>query len=223
VYTPPISDNIQIPKANFGDKANRDWVGLQVNGGGLLTNQPYAQKLWNYSTSFLKRIESEPDSVFYKSIKEIKNTEVHNYLQSRAISMHKSDLRGIAFSANSDISKKIVDSKDFSNFINNGDILQKLLKREHIKDAAVQFKEINSPDLYHSIKNANVINPYLDQNGSFHAIIADIYDFSSNSTGIAYDAYLVQKAGLLENYFILIFIDLDKSEIIKMLNNPNYG
>ena len=77
--------------------------------------------------------------------------------------------------------------------------------------------------MYNSIHFANVINPYLDQNGNFHAIIADIYDFSSDSTGIAYDAYLVQKAGLLENYFILIFVELDKSEIMKIMHNPNYG
>lgn len=201
-------------------------IGAKV-GSMLPKPFPEASKLWLDSTSFLKNIKNEPNTQIYKSIDDIKNLYIKGYLKNKVKgAINKDDCRGVVFNSDSSISKAIDESQALKNFLNANK--NELLKGGVIDNASIGFTQKQDFDLYYAIHKADVLMPHLDKDGNFHAIIGDVYDFDLNKnnpqkTGeIVKKAINIQQHGKLENYFILIFVDIDKSTIKKYFNVTNH-
>ncbi len=94
---------------------------------------------------------------------------------------------------------------------------------------SITFDKNKDRDWFGSIHDATVLYPHIDKNGNFSAIIYDKYDFKLEKiqrykadpifTTTNNLAFFLQLLKEIKNYYILIDIKVDKSELNKITKN----
>lgn len=178
---------------------------------------PEASKLWLNSTHFLNDVNKAQDIILFKSSKDIIDKDLRNYVQEQIRKkLGQADSRGVVLTTNHPLAQEIAHSRIIKQFIYNN--LSKLINGKVNYPTAFD----SSFDLYTALNKADIIDAYIDKQGNFHAIIVDIYDFDKDADFfVLKSAYNIQKAGLLENYFEVIYIELSRTEVAQIINNPN--
>lgn len=155
-------------------------------------------KYINENCSFLESIEQLPpnvrDIVRQKLVQQI----------------NQDDARGVIFYSWSTLAKGIGHSKEFHEYIIKN--MDKLNNDEIIESGSTYFgSDIN---LKYALGHADILFTQINKDGNVSAIIMDTYDFNKSDTNwmvkIAHD---VQDAGLIENYYLLIYVLIPLYEI----------
>ena len=122
------------------------------------------------------------------------------------------DTMGVIFNPDSALSQTIANSSEFKEHVAKN--LNALLKGEVIKDASTQFRRGN---LFLALKNVDILNTMLDENGNLYSIVFDTYDFNPGENIFIQQARDVQEAGLIRNYYILAVIFIPKEQLEQLL------
>ena len=138
------------------------------------------------------------------------------------------NIKGVVYDSNSKESKKISNSKDFNNYvneiINNDGISQK--DSIEFKGSKNIFSKDN--DLHYSLQNATIHNPKVSDDGqTFTCKIIDVSDFKKRPTTFMNIpnnwGYNMQEKGQYKNYFQVIEIEFpltdEQKELLKKRKN----
>gem|GEM_PF-5567295 len=177
---------------------------------------PSTIELLQHGLTNLGDVNTKYNPELINSINEIKNTELRDYIKGRLEEiLHKYDSEGLVYNSDSSLSNKIVKSQEFKKFIIKN--FDKLYNSEVIKLELMRFND--DFDLAHSIHNATIYKAWIDQSGNFNAIIFDIYDYNESNEFVTHQAYTWQQKGYLKNYYLLVFLYLDKSDLLQIKYN----
>lgn len=201
---------------DFGDKAKLDFAKGRIPEFIGHFIYPNTTEFAHNSLNWFKDANKNPDAIVLDSVKDVSNTELRTYLQNKIPeTLHnKADSKGVFYSDNSNIAKIIANSNDFRNVLLEN--RTELLKNNKITLKPVRFN--NDKDLKNSLHNATVYKAWIDQNGNLHAIITDIYDFdylrnrTDDIAKINNQMYYWQNHNNIENYFVIIYVTIDKND-----------
>lgn len=149
--------------------------------------------------------------------KNIHNTDDYKFVSSQFNEKLSKELNvkipknwdGIVYNADSNLSKSIANSPEF---------LQQVAKQKssNFSKSSFQISLNKDTNLFRSIHNATVLNPHIDKDGYFNAVIFDLYDFKHMNKPL-YDenlkptiaaknnvAWGLQWLGIIKNYYVLI-------------------
>lgn len=176
--------------------------------GGILTeinnrmNSRYqdAADLMNFSIWGTKNM---PQSNYHKVI----DSSFNDKLSSEFDVDIPKGWNGVVFSNDSSIATNIANNPEFI-----GAVGQQMAQGLKNKKFDITFSPGNDPNLFRSIHNATVLNPHIDNQGNFNAIVYDKYDFDwikgnayqNPIVGTNNAAYVLQQLNRLENYYVLI-------------------
>lgn len=156
----------------------------------------------------MKIAQNDKNAIVLNNLKSIKDYNLKETIKGCGIPENS---KGIIYLYNSEPSIKISKSNAIREFIVNN--YNKLANNE-IKIANIEFELLKDPDLFVAIQHVTLLNPHIDKYGNFSTIIVDYYDFEprqySNGnipTYINNWGYSMQEKGVIEKYFILIYID----------------
>lgn len=149
--------------------------------------------------------------------KNIHNTDDYKFVSSQFNEKLSKELNvtipknwdGIVYNEESNLSKNIANSPEF---------LQQVAKQKssNFSKSSFQISLNKDVNLFRSIHNATVLNPHIDKDGYFNALIFDLYDFKHmkkplydnklNPTIAAKNnaAWGLQGLGIIKNYYVLI-------------------
>lgn len=117
--------------------------------------------------------------------------------------------KGVAYTKDSKPSKAIANSDALKEYINEH---YDELRNGEIQTDEIEFDKDKNPDLYYAFQHLTLWYPRIDEFGNFTAYIIDIYDFdlrdyTSIGTYLNDLGYDMQEFGVLENFFILMYIN----------------
>lgn len=198
-----LQDNIYSNNATLWEQ----FQGQLFQKGDLINLNIGASNLKNAMQN-MKIAQNDENAIVLNNLKSIKDYNLKETIKGYGIPENS---KGIIYLFNSEPSIKISKSNALREFIANN--YNKLIKNE-IKTANIEFELLKDPDLFVAIQHATLLNPYIDKYGNFSTIIVDYYDFEprqySNGnipTYINNWGYSMQEKGVIEKYFILIYID----------------
>lgn len=195
----------------FNSKSATPWEqiqGMVYQNGNIIGLPTGATYLSNAMQNF-KFATNDTCAIVLDSLKDIKNTKLKDTMRKLNIPENS---KGILYSYDSEPSVKIAESNTLKQFIlENYD----KLKTNKIKTAKIEFEAIKDPDLFVALQHVTLLNPQIDEYGNFTTFIIDYYDFeprtytSGNIAAYINNwGYSMQEKGLLEKYFILLYINL---------------
>ena len=121
----------------------------------------------------------------------------------------KDNARGVFFNSTSTLAQGIGQSKEFQEYIVKN--IDKLYNGEVIESGSTYFK--SNYNLRLALGHADILFAQIDKDGNISAIIMDTYDFNEfDPDWKVHIAYHVQKEGLIENYYILIYVLIPMQE-----------
>lgn len=198
-----LQDNIYSNNATLWEQ----FQGQLFQKGDLINLNIGASNLKNAMQN-MKIAQNDENAIVLNNLKSIKDYNLKETIKGYDIPENS---KGIIYLFNSEPSIKISKSNALREFIANN--YNKLIKNE-IKTANIEFELLKDPDLFVAIQHATLLNPHIDKYGNFSTIIVDYYDFEprqySNGnipTYINNWGYSMQEKGVIEKYFILIYID----------------
>lgn len=198
-----LQDNIYSNNATLWEQ----FQGQLFQKGDLINLNIGASNLKNAMQN-MKIAQNDENAIVLNNLKSIKDYNLKETIKGYGIPENS---KGIIYLFNSEPSIKISKSNALREFIANN--YNKLIKNE-IKTANIEFELLKDPDLFVAIQHATLLNPHIDKYGNFSTIIVDYYDFEprqySNGnipTYINNWGYSMQEKGVIEKYFILIYID----------------
>lgn len=198
-----LQDNIYSNNATLWEQ----FQGQLFQKGDLINLNIGASNLKNAMQN-MKIAQNDENAIVLNNLKSIKDYNLKETIKGYGIPENS---KGIIYLFNSEPSIKISKSNALREFIANN--YNKLIKNE-IKIANIEFELLKDPDLFVAIQHATLLNPHIDKYGNFSTIIIDYYDFEprqySNGnipTYINNWGYSMQEKGVIEKYFILIYID----------------
>ena len=198
-----LQDNIYSNNATLWEQ----FQGQLFQNGDLINLNIGASNLKNAMQN-MKIAQNDENAIVLNNLKSIKDYNLKETIKGYGIPENS---KGIIYLFNSEPSIKISKSNALREFIANN--YNKLIKNE-IKTANIEFELLKDPDLFVAIQHATLLNPHIDKYGNFSTIIVDYYDFEprqySNGnipTYINNWGYSMQEKGVIEKYFILIYID----------------
>ena len=186
-------------KADFSEYAKNSW-NIQKNMKEN-ANYPDAQEL---ASIFLVRPKNAPKSQEYIHIEPGYAETINQKYNLTAKSEKKipANWSGIAYSEDSTLSQNVSNSSELQNDIRKQyDITNNCFKKDKID---ITFS--NDQNLKRALGHATVLEPRIDENGYFHGILFDKYDFSSD-----YDYISNPFLATANNYFYLLQKTLDRN------------
>jgi len=196
-------------------KNNMDFGAHVGEKYGNVFNVPESSKLFLHSTHINYPIGNALNSLYYGSINNIHDPSIRAWVESKIkAQLGNSDCPGVILFSKHPLADKIAHSQDIKEFILTNKT--KLINGQFINGSKT-FK--SKQDLRNSINSADIINAHLDKAGNFNAIVIDVYNFANEGNILVKTAYNLQEKGLLKNYFIVIYIKLDKYQVARILNN----
>lgn len=166
---------------------------------------PNATNSLRNATNNFQVAEKQPDVFILNNLNEIKNPGLRNAIKEFNIPENS---KGVVYACDSNLAKDITKSYKLNEFIkNNYDKLQS----KYISKTTIEFDKFKDSDLFATLQHVTLLNPQIDTNGYFTTFIIDYYDFDSRDVHNIADyvnnwGYKMQEKGLLEKYFILIYI-----------------
>ena len=195
------------------------WDRIKFDIARKLKNVPYvppiATEFAHNSLTWLKDISKNPYTKLVESVRQINDKQLQEYLQKCIQDiLHKSDCRGVIYTSESNVAKKIQNSSDFRDVIyrNKDD----LFKKRVITLKPVFFNR--DADLANSVHNATIYKAWIDKTGNLNAIIFDVYDFSKMKNRgdiiarINNQMETWQEHKNIENYFVIVFVKINRAK-----------
>jgi hypothetical protein len=168
--------------------------------------------LWKLSSSkFKEGLEYiKNNGELLTNIDKINDMQTRNFIRKKVKQQMKTDdCKGIVLNSNSSLSKKIVGSFAIRKFIRKNK--NKFQPNATISNNTLKFGILNF-DLFNALHFADIINIQILEDETFVAEIVDTYDFNDGSKYPAVRwAGELQKRNMIENYFLIIKIEIPKS------------
>ncbi len=219
-------DNLPPPEFKYNEPEDifyREHPNLAkwtVNAGMFIENLKSpeniedAKSMWQIASSkfdnkVINNYMSQNGSVI-NSINEIKVPELKQVVQNKVFEqMGMKDSKGLIYHNDSNLSKEIANSKEFTKFIaHNKDYLQKggVIKKDSLKLDSTN-------NLHLSLNNVDILGTHVDKNGDLVSICFDTYDFNKNDPKqLVRIAYAAQYGKVIENFYNLIIIKIPKNQ-----------
>lgn len=213
IPSPYLNANTQPQwwKSTFNPKSATPWEQVQgtIYQNGNIVGLPTGADFLRNSMQNFEVAKNESCSIVLDSLNDIKNIQLNDIMKKFKIPENS---KGIIYSYDSKPSIKIAQSNTIKQFIlENYD----KLKINKIKTAKIEFEVMQDPDLFVALQHVTLLNPKIDEYGNFTTFIIDYYDFEPrNYTSGNIAAYInnwgysMQEKGLLEKYFILLYINV---------------
>lgn len=126
------------------------------------------------------------------------------------LQLDKNDTKGIIFRADSTLSVNIKSAPEFRKFIISN--IDNLLDGKVI-NSSLRFKKGNNLNLYYALKNVDILDTYINQNGDIVSFIFDTYDFNKNDPDWKVEwARNVQEHGQLTTFYTINIIIIPMAE-----------
>ncbi|MBP3924527.1 hypothetical protein J6E39_04725 [bacterium] len=155
--------------------------------------------------------------ILLNSLQDIKNQQIYNLMKNLGV---PETSKGLVYSCDSKISQEIAKSNTLKKYIINN---YNKLRNGNIGLDQIEFGTIYDPDLHLAFQHVTLLNPQIDNAGTFSTYIIDYYDFNYRDmpdsiigkfkTYINNWGYKMQENDLLENYFILLYIKFEVNQI----------
>jgi len=193
------------------------WDRMKFDIARKLKNVPYvpiATEFAHNSLTWLREVLNNPNAQLIQSIRQINDKQLRTYLQERIRDiLHKSDCKGVIYTSESNVAKKIQNSNDFRDVIYRN-------KDDLFKKGSITLKPVffyRDTDLANSLHNATIYKAWIDKNGNLNALIFDIYDFSKMKNQYSIKAQINnqmetwQENKNIENYFVIVFVKINRA------------
>ena len=160
----------------------------------------------------------EKNGVLLDSIHELGSPDNEELIIKRIQSENPKleDSKVLVLHEDSSISKEVVKSESFKNFIK--DNFDKIFSSEGLFHKEIVFSNKDS-DLYSTFHGAEIYDAYIDKEGNLIMRLEDYYNFNRDRNSVkGRVGYKLQVQGELEPYYVMVLIKIPKDEMIKMLN-----
>ena len=210
--------------ASFNNTNSLDKMLYSAASNELAENMMHLSRTNEFMQNSIYNLNNQINKNGYKILNNVDNNAINNYFHlDKDLLIPNNNWRGIVFSSSSKLYKAIINSKDFQIFLRDND---EKIKDQDFDHLSFPFTSENNKDLFGSIHNITVLQPKINQNGDFSAVLYDKYDFDWRYYGFPLQwlaindiACLLQQMGEIKNYYILIPIELNKSQLDQILNN----
>lgn len=174
-----------------------------------------ANKLWDVSAYNFEKSGKYIEENGYKvnSVSEFPHA-LQNFVSNK---LYKQigipDAKGIVLKPDSSLSKSILQSNEFKEFLSNN--IHKILAGQAVK-GSVNFTGWNNTHL--SLGHADIIDVFMDSKGNIYAKVIDTYDFNKDDPFFLVEwAHNLQDLKMLKNFFTINILFIPPSEWIKLL------
>ena len=190
---------------------------LFLDGGMLAISslRPDTSELWKASAYNFKNSGKYIEENGYKvnSVSEFSHA-LQNFVSNK---LYKQigipDAQGIVLKPDSSLSKSILQSNEFKEFLSNN--IHKILAGQTVK-GSVNFT--GWTDTHLSLGHADIIDVFMDSKGNIYAKVIDTYDFNKNDPFFLVEwAHNLQDLNMLKNFFTINILFIPPSEWIKLL------
>lgn len=192
---------LENQKADFSKYAEKNpFVKINMLANA---NRPDAQELANI---YLVKPENAPKSDEYTCMKPESSSLVNNTYNLEGNKKIDKNWPGIVYRENSTLSRNASNSKEMQKQIRS----QFDSKSGKFKSDKLEINYTQDANLHLSIGHGTILRPYIDDNGYFHGILFDKYDF---------DNYYYSDSNYYNNYKITavsnVFSALGSSQLAK--------
>lgn len=171
---------------------------------------PNAEALWDISSS---KFTSEDSQKYIKEngtvipkVSDLNNKNLERFIRRKLNKqINVTEAMGILFNANSSLSKKIEEDKNF---------IKKIQEHSFQNRNKLTFKgfagntsliRFSDDDLYFALGKVDIINIHMDNKNNLWMLVVDTYDFNKNDPlPLVQKARRFQEQGLIENYYSII-------------------